>query len=288
MNLDLRTARAALLGIAVVWPMMQHVDAAPVSVWRTFKSSPATTIAGQGTSSPVIGATGPSGSAATSRIIGYFTPQTLASVGDKISLTFTVSFNDATGMSNGGDNFRYALFDTNGEATPLTENIVGNGTTDTNAFVGYWAGVMTGTGTDGSIRERFDTANNDMFANATGTLYPAAINGTDVPLTGLIEGVGISTPYAGELTIGRTATGITLSGGFSGNGGANTFSVTEESPISLTYGAVGFLNGSGISADQLIFQNVDVTYTAIPEPSSLALAELVGVLGTLALCPRQN
>lgn len=276
---NFRNGRATLLGIAAVLSMRQ-ADAAPVSIWRTFKASPATTIdAGQGTGSPVIGTT--SASSAASRIIGYFTPQTLVNAGDRISLTFTVSFNDAIGMTNGGDNFRYALFDTGGEATPATENIVGNGSDDTNAFVGYWSGVMTGVGTNGSLRERHDTGNNDMFANATGTLYPAAIAGTNVPFTGLVNGVGTPTLYSGELTIEKTATGVELSGGFSGNGGANTFSVAEATPISLTYGAVGFLNAGGISADQVIFQNVDVTYTPIPEPSSAALAGLT-CMGMLA------
>lgn len=286
MRLNLQIAQTALEIAAIL--VTGSVDAAPIQLWRTFKASPATTIAsGQGTSSPVVGTTGTTSSAA--RIIGYFTPQTLVNPGDKISLTFTVSFNDAAGMTNGGDNFRFALFDTGGEATPAAENVVGAGTSDTNGFVGYWAGVKTGSGTDGSLRERADTSNNDMFANASASanLVSPPIGGTNVLLTSLINGAGTPTLYAGELTIEKTATGITLSGGFSGNGGANTFSVSEATPISLTYGAVGFLNAAGISADQVIFQNVDVTFTPIPEPASLALAGLA-CLGMLASRRRQR
>lgn len=286
MSLDFRTARAALLGIAAALSTSQ-VDAAPVSIWRTFKASPATVIAGQGTNSPTIGAT--DASATATRIIGYFTPQTLVNVGDKLSLTFTVSFNDAVGVTNSGsgDNFRFALFDLNGENVPAAENVASNGSADTNNFLGYWAGVMTGMGQGaaGSLRKRTVTSNNDMFANTTapGSLTSPPITGTNVAFTGLVNGEGTETLYAGELTITRTLAGVDVSGGFSGNGGSNVFTASDATPVSLTYGAVGFLNAGGISADQVIFQNVDVTFTAIPEPSSIALLGLAcGITGLAA------
>ncbi len=265
------TARLSTALAIVIAASAAGVQAAPITLWRTFKATPATVVdSGQGTSSPVFGNT--TTTAAGSRLIGYFTPQTLVNVGDKISLTYTVSFNDAVGVANGGDNFRYALFDLNGETAPAAENTASNGSTDTNSFLGYWAGVKTGTGAAGSLRERFDTTNNDMFANASASANLGTIDGTNVTFTGQVNGAGTVTLYTGELTITRTATGVDLSGGFSGNGGANTFAASEASPISLTYGAVGFLNGGGISADQVRFQNVDVTYTPIPEPATWALA----------------
>jgi hypothetical protein len=276
------TNLATLLALGGALWLAPTAAAAPVNAWRTFKASPVTVVdSGQGTNDPVIGSTTTTSSAA--RIIGYFTPQTLANVGDKITATFTVSFNDATGVAQGGDNFRYALFDLNGESMPGAENVVGNGSTDTNGFLGYWAGVATGTGTAGSLRERTDTSNNDMFANgsASANLTTPPIGGTNVALTGLVNGAGTPTLYSGVFTITRTASGIDLSGSFSGNGGANTFAASEATPISLTYGAIGFLNGSGISADQLIFQDVDVTYTAVPEATSVVLLALAGAAGVI-------
>jgi hypothetical protein len=270
------------LPLATVLYAAPQAQAAPVSIWRTFKAAPTTVVdSGQGTSSPVIGNTTTTSSAA--RIIGYFTPQTLASVGDKITMTFTVSFNDATGVGNGGDNFRYALFDLNGESAPAAENTAGNGSADTNNFLGYWAGVMTGSGANGSLRERFDTTNNDMFANASATanLVTPPITGSNVAIAGQVNGTGTPTLYTGVFTITRTASGVDLSGSFSGNGGSNTFAASEATPISLTYGAVGFLNGSGISADQVILRDVDVTYTPIPEASGLVLMS-VAIAGGLA------
>src|SRR5215218_4082623 len=85
--------------------------AAPVTDWHTFKATPATVInSGQGTDDPVFGNTTTTSSG--SRFIGYFAPQALVTVGDKITLTYTVSFNDAAGMvTNSGDNWRFALYD---------------------------------------------------------------------------------------------------------------------------------------------------------------------------------
>jgi hypothetical protein len=266
----------AILGLAPV------AFASPITTWRTFKASTATVVnSGQGTNAPVIGST--TSTSAASRIIGYFTPETLVSVGDKISLTFQVGFNDAVGVGNGGDNFRFALFDRNGESVPGSENIASAGSSDTNGFLGYWAGVMTGSGTNGSLRERFDTTNNDMFTNgsASANLTTPPIGGTAAPMAGQVNGAGPLTLYDGQMTLTRTSSGIDIAGSFSGNGGANTFAASDSTPISLTYGAVGFLNGGGISADQMIFQDVDATYTAVPEPPAGLLLLLAG--GALAL-----
>src|SRR3712207_3788766 len=91
----------------------------PVAQWHTLKAAPATVVdSGQGTNDPVIGNLTTTSTA--SRIIGYFTPKTLTNVGDRITLTYSVSFNDAAGMADGADNWRFALFDLNGES-PLAD-----------------------------------------------------------------------------------------------------------------------------------------------------------------------
>lgn len=279
-----------LLSISALLALAPPAAATPVTTWRTFKASPSTVVdSGQGTNDPVIGNTTTTSTA--TRIIGYFTPQTLVNVGDKISLTFLVGFNDAAGVTNSGDNFRYALFDRNNEAVPAAENIASAGSGDTNGFLGYWAGVMTGSGTNGSLRERFDTSNNDMFANASASanLATPPITGTATPMAGQVNGAGTLTLYAGQMTLTRTVAGVDLAGSFSGNGGANTFAASDSTPISLTYSAVGFLNAGGISADQVIFQDVDVSYTAaVPEAGSVAMASLVGVVSALAAWRRRH
>src|SRR5688572_8481977 len=97
------------------------VHAEDVEDWHTFKAAPAAPLAGQGTNDPVVGSlTG--NTAAASFLIGYLdTPLTLTNVGDQISFSFGVRFNDTTAISNQGDNFRFALFDENGQ-TRVTAN----------------------------------------------------------------------------------------------------------------------------------------------------------------------
>lgn len=260
-----------------------------MTIWRTFKSGGATDISsGQGTNDPVFGTTATS--SATARFLGYFDPLTLDRVGDSISLTYSVSFNDAAGMGNSGDNFRFALFDRNGEAIPAAQNIGSAGSSDTNAFLGYWAGVMTGAGTDGSLRERFDVSQNDMLANgsASDNLASPPIGGTNVVFQSAVGGVGAPPVYTGQMTITRTTAGVQLSGAFSGNGGANTFSAIDPSPVTLTYSVVGFLNGSGLSADQVRFDDVDVTFTPAPETLTLEVLAAGPHAGAMRLVNRTD
>src|SRR5687767_14952457 len=82
--------------------------ATPVQDWHTLKPAPATVITGETTTSPTVGDTTTTSSAA--RIVGYFPALSLA-LGDQITLTYTVSFNDAVGMSQAADNWRFALLD---------------------------------------------------------------------------------------------------------------------------------------------------------------------------------
>ncbi len=87
------------------------LKAQPVTDWHTFKATPATTLSGQGTSSPVFGTTTDTASQVV--LIGYLgSPLSLLNVGDKITFTFNVSFNDAAGMAaTTPDQFRFALFE---------------------------------------------------------------------------------------------------------------------------------------------------------------------------------
>jgi hypothetical protein len=260
--------------------------AAPVTDWHTFRAAPATTLAGQGTANPVMGTADGTTTVSSSNgfLVGYFNPISLVNVGDSITLSFNVRFNDDAGVTNGaGDNFRFALFDLNGQTKVTADNTATAGVDgQTDDWRGYWFGTKSGTGTGsgGSIREKI-TANasgDNPFAaaspNNTTVESKGTVGGTTVTLVSSTDGDATGPLYSGVMTLTKTAAGIDLSGSFTGNDGANTFAASDTtSPFPVNFGAVAFLNGGGVSADQLIFSNVSV----VPEPSALALVGLAGL-----------
>jgi hypothetical protein len=248
-----------------------------VTSWRTFKATPATVISGETTNDPVIGTLATTSQA--SRILGYFTPQTLGAVGDTITLTFSVSFADNVGSASGQDNFRFALYGLNGEVVEPTLNSASLGTTNTDDLRGYAIGVDSGNAApQGSTRKKDNSSSTDFFAAGTQSALGGANTGTNVTIAS-------GPTYLGTMTLLRTLSGVDITASFVGNGGANAFSVSDNSSPFLTFGAVGFLNGGGISTDQVILQNVDVTF--IPEPATWVLA-LGSVVSGLALRRRKN
>jgi len=267
--------------LATLMVMLWTADGYGVSVtdYRTYRDTTATTLANQGTDDPIIGDL--SHTANSSFLIGYLpSPATLPdAVGSSVTLTFGVSFNDGSGMANAGDNFRFALFDLNGEAqdSGVNPNYATAGTANTDDYRGYWLGVRngSGTGSGGSIRERIGTliSGQNAFA-ATGANLPTApslgpVGGTAVTLTSDVNGNGAGAHYTGKLRLLRNVAGLVdVSGSFIGTNGAtgNLFSAPDNSAnASYSYGAVGFLIGNALNLDQAIF--TDVTVTTIDSPA---------------------
>jgi hypothetical protein len=256
----------------------------PVTDWHTFRATTATTLGGQGTNAPTMGST--TASSSNGFIVGYL-PNAIAltNVGDFVTLSFNVSFNDATGVTNNGDNFRWALFDLNGQTPVSGDNFATAGVDgQTDDWRGYWFGHKGGggAGTNGSIRERTAAlaSGDNIFAaaapNNTSAPSLGAVGGTAVTIAGSVNGDNTGPLYTGTLTLTKTAAGIDLSGSFSGTNGANanSFSVSDNTtPSPASFRAVAFLNGSGISADQVIFQNVNVL-TNVPEPAAAGVLAL--------------
>ncbi len=263
-----------------------------VSDFFTLRGTTATTLSGTGnTGSPSLGTT--SATSAGARMIGYFPQQQLYGPGDSVTLSFSLTMNDGATYGSGTsqvDNFRFALFDRSGEATQeaTNSNIASTGSTNVDTFRGYWFGVKTAsTGAQGSIRER-NVVDNDPFANLTNPLLGNP-TGSNVVFTGLINGAGTAVTYTGVMTLTLTASGIDLSGSFSGNGGTNTYAFSDTTPVATMFGAVGFLNGSTISADQVNFQNIDVTFSIVPEAPSIAAMSLASsVLGAVVWARRRR
>jgi hypothetical protein len=256
-----------------------NVRGESVTDWHTYKNT-ATTLSGQGTDDPIMGST--ANSSSTGFLVGYLgSPLSLVNIGDKISLTYNISFNDALGMASGNDNFRFALYNLNGEARSTLDNTGTAGTLDTDGVRGYWFGVMSGASGTGSTRKRTGTtADQNLFANASATANFSTPTGDRITYSGAVNGVGGSL-YSGELTLQLTASGVALSGSFGGNGQMNLFSGLDDGTVggaflANNFEAVAFFNGSGLSADQILLQNVAVTYTPVPEPSASLIA-LIGL-----------
>ena len=223
------------------------LKAEPVTNWHTFKAAPATAVSGQGTSSPVFGRTNLT--AREGFLIGYFDALSLTNLGDRITFSFQVSFTDAAGIANAQDNFRFALFDLNGQTPVTAENSATAGVDgQTDDWRGYWFGVRHPTGV-GSIRERIAALNSgDNSFAATGT------NATTAPSLGAVGGDGVAfqsstgpeggPPYLGLMALERTSSGVALAGYFGGNGATNLFAANDNgAPFPANYAAVGYLNG---------------------------------------------
>jgi len=273
-----------LVVATIVGSLVAVADATPVTDFRTYRSGTANgnapALSGQGTNDPVVGDLSGNASASAGVVLGYLdTPATLgANVGDKVTFSFTAHFNDAVGLTVSGDNFRFALFDLNGEAEDsATGGLNGGptyataGTDNTDQFRGFWFGNRGGggAGNNGSVRQRSAdlTASDNPFTNTTG-VDPApsvgTVGGDNVVLTSDVNGDGAGFNYAGTMTLTRAAGGlIDLSGTLVGTNKAegetdNIFTSTTSVSGSSTYGAVSFLIGGPLSVDQVLFTDIDV------------------------------
>lgn len=244
------------------------LSAAPVTNWHTFRAG-ATTLSGQGTASPVFGST--SATANQGFLVGYFDELSLTNVGDRITFSYQVTFTDAANMASAGDNFRFALFDINGQTRVTADNTATAGVDgQTDNWRGYWFGNKGGGGAGdaGSIRER-----TGALASGDNIFAAAAPNNTTAPSLGAVSGVNITLTsatspqggptYTGVMIVEKTPSGVDLAGILGGNGATNLFAVHDNtSPFPANYGAVAYLDGNGLSCDQFNFQNVAVNYAS--------------------------
>jgi hypothetical protein len=267
----------------IVGALVSVADATPVTDFRTYRSGTANgtapALSGQGTNDPVVGDL--SGNPASAGVVlGYLdTPATLgANVGDKVTFSFTARFNDAVGLDPSGDNFRFALFDLNGEAEDsATGGLNGGptyataGTDNTDQFRGFWLGNFGGggAGNAGSIRQRLadlDSSTDNPFTNnmANPAIDIGTVSGDNVVLTSDVNGDGAGFDYTGTLTLTRAGGGLidvsgTFVGSNKGEGETDNIFMSDASVNgSSTYGAVGFLIGNPLSVDQVLFTDIDV------------------------------
>lgn len=199
------------------------------------------------------------------------TTVTLANIGDSISLTGTATF--AGGSAYGNTQWRIGLF--------YRDNRLGvnTGIQGTN-----WLGYMMGAGqlTASTFYERNDP-NTGMYASGTGaTPFGSGSN----PGTNFDAGVydlTFNILYSAVNTLQFNFSIIEQAGGSSYS--SVSALITDASPSTYSFDRVGMLSGSSVNATQIKYDNLTVTYTPAPEPSSLVL--VVGGFAGLVLRRRQ-
>jgi hypothetical protein len=187
--------------------------------------------------------------------------------GDKVVLSGSAQM---FGISPGtaGSIFRFGLFNVNGSA-------------NTNGWLGYFVQSASSGGT-GSLQERalvnitsFTSTSGGGSASiqtlpvATSALTSAVYNFSFTLERNALNGLIITTSLV------RTSDSLEFAGA--------SFTDTTVNAGAFTFDRVGFQGTTDLNADRIQMNNVDVTFTSVPEPS----AALLGGLGVLALLRRR-
>jgi hypothetical protein len=229
-------------------------------------------------------------------IHAIFPTQTLANVGDRLVATYTFT-TPATIGSGASGAFRAGLFDTLGRAG-LDANVSASSGTP-NAVYGWGTGASpAGPGTAGLPGYMMDmdmrTGTDDLSfrQHDIGTVVPTGrLMGTTTGFTQISPtgpdgaySFAANTTYTGSVSLKRiSATDLEITGTL----GSASHTLTDTFD-SASYGMLAFWANSNIfgssstpnTADNGIdFSNVTIEFFAIPEPSSLILLSLAGLLG---------
>jgi hypothetical protein len=232
-----------------------------------------------------------------------FPTQTLANVGDKLTATYTFT-TPATVGSGRSTGFRVGLFDTLGRAgldADITASsgspnpVYGYYATNDEGLPGYMMDFDVGTGSEDINFRQHDTPVNVFAETPTGRLMGTTTGFTSISPSGP-DGAYVfaaNTTYTGSFMITRTsATEMELTGTL----GAASHTVTDVFD-SADFGMLGFWANSNVfgsssspnTADNGIdFSNVKIEFTPIPEPASLALLSISGLLVTFRRPPRKS
>lgn len=220
-------------------------------------------------------------------ILTYFSPASVANVGDSVgvSLTFSgVRIGSPTNVALG-----FAFYDSGGNQISANELGQQSGSTF-NAYRGYRVSARPVTGAGAEPFElRGRTGNNNALAN-TGTAH-ATLIGTGGDVLGAARGIESNTLYNVSYVLTRTDAD-TISVAFSIVGGtlagySETWTITgtEANPLFDTFDTFAISLGSASNFSSLTLY--DVSITSIPEPKTAGALVGLGVLG-LALIRRRR
>jgi len=239
-----------LTSIACLVTFASVVHAAPLTSWTLFGTSTQLD-----TASPTVGS-------GTQVIYASAPTSYTLSVGDSITLSGGVNFVDVSPTANTADQFRFGLYDSNGQS-------------GTKNWLGYFA---SNAGTSGGptysrLWERDNPSTNANFYQGLEATTIANANATPSNLA------FASGNYTFSLTYTRTATGLDIAWTLIGTD--VTYSVSKVfsdlTPQTFTFDRVG-LAALTMGTSQVNYSNLDLTYTAVPEPAVLSLLVAAGAL----------
>lgn len=231
-----------------------------------------------------------------------FATQTLSTVGDMLTATYT--FTTPTTIGSGNSSFRVGLFDTLGRAGLNADVSASSGTPnplygDTGiggteiGLPGYMLDMDVNPATASDADLNFRTHN---VGSATGRLMATTGSGSFSSFSsGPDAGYTFdpNTEYTGSFSIERiSATELQLTGTLDGE----TYSIIDDTFTSDSFGFLGFhvnsnqfgsSNTAGEADNGIDFSNIRVDFvTAVPEPSSAAL--LISGLFAMGLIRRRS
>ena len=232
-------------------------QAGTVANWKEFNSG--STNSGLNTNSPTFG-DGSAGNANSSWIAGQFGPN-----GAPVSVTLAVgeTLTISGGMiltgdvSNNASEYRFGAFNDGGQF-------------DLNSASNWTGGWLHQSGT-GLFQGRTD----GVFISSSGNASNIGASGSP---TGSFDSSS-TLPYNWSMSITRDTAGtVDIVSSISGGDGSYslTYTKNDQATSLFTYTAVGVLFGGNSGLDQ--GQLTNVQYNVVPEPSSLALLSLGGLL----------
>ena len=213
-----------------------------------------------------------------------FSTQTLVNVGDKLIATYTFTTPATVGSSGGG--FRVGLFDDLGRAG-LNANVVASlsspnplyGLGSQPGLPGYYLDMDVNTGSEDFSFRPNDATNLSGRLLSTTVGFGSAISGLDAGSYAFVA----NTTYTGSFTVELIdPTNVSLTATLDTGSFTTTMPVTATNLAMLAFHAnsnvFGSINTQNTPDNGIDFSNIKVEFVPIPEPATLSLVGLGGLM----------